>query len=110
MRSFPSVINSSDECLKLTALVLGVQFGSCQHSSERLHSGAGTSSSVTFSGLRAFREAVFLRTLKIAEETLAEVCREVVHVQVGLEEEREADGVDALQQEVRVRGPTAVTC
>lgn len=41
--------------------------------------------------------------MKIAEKTLAEMCREVVHVEVGLEEEREAHRIDALQQEKKVR-------
>lgn len=59
-------------------------------------------SSITFSRLWGFCEAVLLYTLKIAEKTLAEICREVVHVQVGLEEEREADRIDALQQEMKV--------
>lgn len=81
----------------------------CQHSSECLHSGisaasgGGTLNSITFSWLWGFCEAVFFCMLKIAEKTLAEICREVVHVQVGFEEEGEADCIDALQQEVEVR-------
>lgn len=75
-------------------------------------SGGGTFNSITFSWLWGFCEGVLLYTLKIAKKTLTEICWEIIHVQVGLEEEREADRIDALKQETqeKVRRLAGLTC
>lgn len=66
-------------------------------------SGDDTFKTITFSWQRGLCVTILFSMLKIVKKTLTEICREVLHIQVGLEKETEAHRIDALCQKMKLR-------